>query len=61
MSAFSGQGIYEQWTYQLYNIVYTAFPIMFYALFDSQNTRLELLTNPQLYVIGLRSKLICEC
>ena len=41
VSAFSGQSIYEQWIYQLYNIVFTAIPIMWYALFDFEFTKEE--------------------
>lgn len=33
-SAFSGQVFYEKWIFQIYNIVFTAFPIMMFALFD---------------------------
>ncbi len=38
-SAFSGQVLYESWIYQLYNILYTAVPIMWYALMDLQYTK----------------------
>ena len=41
VSTFSGQSIYEQWIYQLYNIVFTAIPIMWYALFDFEFTKEE--------------------
>ena len=33
-SAFSGQPLYEQFIYQLYNITMTSLPIMWYAVFD---------------------------
>lgn len=33
-SAFSGQPLYEQFIYQLYNITMTSLPIMWYALYD---------------------------
>lgn len=38
-STYSGQVLYESWVYQLFNIVFTALPIMWYALFDSEFTR----------------------
>lgn len=34
LSVFSGQPLYEQWIYQLYNIIFTSIPIMWYAIFD---------------------------
>ena len=33
-SAFSGQPAYEPFIYQMYNIMFTSLPIMYYALFD---------------------------
>ena len=53
LSAFSGQTLYEPWLYQFYNITYTAFPIMFYALFDFEKPKEELLANPEYYKLGI--------
>ena len=36
VSAFSGQTLYESVLYQGYNIVFTAFPIMWFAIFDQE-------------------------
>jgi magnesium-transporting ATPase (P-type) len=55
-SAFGGQPLYDQWLYQLYNILFTAFPIMWYALFDEEFLKEELLSNPKHFKIGLKSK-----
>lgn len=33
-SGFSGQVFYDKWIYQIFNIVFTAVPVMLYALFD---------------------------
>lgn len=33
-SAFSGQPLYEKVIYQLYNITFTSFPVMWLAVFD---------------------------
>jgi len=55
-SAFSGQKLYEAWLYQLYNVAFTAFPIIWYALFDQQYERDRLLSKPGLYRIGLRNE-----
>jgi phospholipid-transporting ATPase len=56
VSAFGGQPFYESWIYQCYNIVFTAFPIMWFALYDSEYSREELISNPKHYTIGLKSK-----
>jgi phospholipid-transporting ATPase len=54
-SAFGGQPLYESWLYQLYNILFTAFPIMWYALFDEQYLKEELLNDPRHFKIGLKN------
>jgi len=54
-SAFGGQPLYESWLYQLYNILFTAFPIMWYALFDEQYLKEELLKEPKHFKIGLKN------
>jgi phospholipid-transporting ATPase len=56
ISAFGGQPLYESWLYQLYNILFTAFPVMWFALFDAEYTRDEFLILPKTYKIGLYSK-----
>ena len=53
VSMFSGQSVYEQWIYQLYNIVFTAIPIMWYALFDYEFTKEEFKSEPGHYYLGL--------
>jgi phospholipid-transporting ATPase len=55
-SVFSGQTLYEAWIYQMYNIVFTAFPIFWFALFDYEHTKEKFLTKPQYYSIGLRNE-----
>lgn len=56
MSLFSGQAIYESYMYQTYNLIFTSWPIMYFALFDYEYTREELLKKPYLYKIGLQNK-----
>jgi phospholipid-transporting ATPase len=34
LSVFCGVILYNNWTYNFYNISFTSFPIMIYALFD---------------------------
>lgn len=31
---FSSANIYDPWIYQLYNVAFTSFPIIIYAIFD---------------------------
>jgi hypothetical protein len=40
----------------MYNIVFTAIPVMWFALFDSQFPKEDLLSEPKHYKIGLLSK-----
>ena len=54
-SAFSGQVIYEPVIYQLYNMAFTAFPIMWFAMFDEEFRKEEFHNNPQLYWVGLKN------
>ncbi len=55
-SVFSGQVFYEMWMYQIFNIVFTAFPIIIFALFDQQYKREVLMTEPKKYRVGLRNE-----
>lgn len=54
-SAFSGQVFYEKWIFQIFNIVFTAFPIMMFALFDQEHTKEQLMDRAKLYKIGLKN------
>jgi len=54
-SFFSGQTIYDPWLYQLYNIAFTVFPIIWFGIYDSERTRTETLNNPR-YYSGLTQK-----
>lgn len=38
-NVFSGQTLYESTIYQLYNMAFTAFPIMWWAIYDMQYTK----------------------
>lgn len=55
-SVFSGQTLYEPWIYQLYNISFTALPIIWYALFDFEHTKEKLLAKPKKYRIGINDE-----
>jgi len=53
-SAFSGQVFYEKWIYQIFNITFTAFPPIIFAIFDQEHSKATLMQLPKLYKIGLR-------
>ena len=71
-SAFSGQVLYDPLIYQLYNMSCTAFPIMWFAVFDFEYEKAPeekegeskkkgdehkyLMSNPHLYKIGIRNE-----
>ena len=52
-NVFSGQTLYENLLYQMYNLIFTAFPIGCYAVMDFQYRKQEFLKRPKLYRIGL--------
>jgi len=52
-SEFSATAIYNLWLYQLYNVMFTALPIMWFAIFDWEHDKAKFLSNPKLYRIGL--------
>mmetsp|Transcript_3580 Transcript_3580/g.7693 ORF Transcript_3580/g.7693 Transcript_3580/m.7693 type:complete len:1191 (-) Transcript_3580:28-3600(-) len=56
MSVFSGQLFYNNWTFQFFNLVYAAFPILIYALFDEEKPASLLMIEPTFYQIGLNHR-----
>lgn len=52
-SLFSGQAIYDNWMYQLYNVIFTFMPICWFAVFDWEASKEKFLEKPKLYKIGL--------
>jgi magnesium-transporting ATPase (P-type) len=56
LNAFSGQTFYDKWLYQLYNVGFTAFPIMIFCIFDQEYLREIFHTRPSLYGIGLNNE-----
>eukprot|EP00347_Sterkiella_histriomuscorum_P005770 403355333 len=57
LNQFSGQGLYEQWIQQVYNIIFTSLPIMWFAIFDQENDRETLLKTSDKYKLGMKGKL----
>jgi len=52
---FSGQPIYEQVLYQLYNVVFTCLPVILFALFDREEDDLNALPeHPRTYTAGIQ-------
>jgi phospholipid-transporting ATPase len=54
---FSSATIYDPWVHQLYNVAFTSFPIMIYAIYDQQYSVTRSLAEPQLYDLGLNNRL----
>jgi phospholipid-transporting ATPase len=57
VSNYSGQPIFDQWLYQFYGIAFTAFAIMWFAVFDYEYPKDVLLNDPKYYVVGLENLL----
>ena len=57
MNTYSGQTLYEQWVYQLFNIVFTALPIFWFCLQDAEFDRKTLNSDPKLYMSGPKNRL----
>ena len=56
-SLFGGQTIYEPFIYQLYNILFAAFPIIWFGIYDRQLSDTLLMNNPKYYTQGIVGKL----
>ena len=52
ISFFSGQPIFNNILYTLYNIAFTAIPIIWFAVFDWEFEKERYLREPRLYKIG---------
>lgn len=56
-NGFSGQTLYEAFMYQMYNILFTSLPIMWYSIFDHQYEKETYLKDPTIYESGIKHKL----
>lgn len=52
LSYYSGSKLYDEVSYQLFNILYTALPIGIYAVLDKSASDVVLLKDPKYYEIG---------
>lgn len=59
-SMFSGQTLYDPYIYQLYNMVFTILPIIWYGVYDLQLTSEELMNNGAYYKQGMANKLFTK-
>ena len=48
-SLFSGQSIYDPWLYQLFNIVFSVLPILWFGIYDSERTTKVSMSNAKFY------------
>jgi phospholipid-transporting ATPase len=55
-SAFSGQTLYEPILYQFYNVAFTAFPIIIFAILDQEHPKESFLSDPRHYICGLTNE-----
>ncbi|NXP09979.1 AT8B3 ATPase, partial [Thinocorus orbignyianus] len=56
-SGFTAQPLYESWFLALYNIFYTAYPVLSVGLLEQDVSAKKSLEFPELYVIGQQDKL----
>ena len=57
ISVFSAQVFYNTWILMLFNFLFSAVPIGFYAIFDREFEKEELVNNPENYKLGLNGQL----
>ena len=58
VSGWSGQTIYDIYLLQVYNVAFTCFPIIIFAVYDQEFTKEELMNRPSLYSKGLRKNVL---
>jgi magnesium-transporting ATPase (P-type) len=56
-SGFSGQPLFLTWAYQAYNIIYTAIPILAFAVFDRDIPMRTLHREPRIYTLSQHGEL----
>ena len=54
-SGFSSQPLYITMLYQIYNIVFTAVPIMWFSVMDFAYEKKVFLDNPNNYQLGIQN------
>eukprot|EP00762_Andalucia_godoyi_P004804 ANDGO_07205.mRNA.1 Phospholipid-transporting ATPase 3 len=56
-NGFSGTSLYERWTLVMFNVVFSAFPILAFGIFDRDVSERAALRFPRLYLQGRDNKL----
>jgi phospholipid-transporting ATPase len=59
-SFFSATPIYNDPLYQCFNLIFTSWPILIFAVFDFEYEKSELLKNPKHYKIGFNNELFAK-
>ena len=59
-SLFSGQSIYDPWLYQLFNIVFSVFPLLWFGIYDTERDRTVAMSNAKFYSSS-NNKLFDNC
>jgi len=59
-SGFQGINIYGDWTMQLFNILFTALPVLIFGVIDLEYDKEVLLHNPQIYKEGITNELFTK-
>ena len=54
---FSGQYIYDPWIYQMFNIIFACFPIVWFGIYDKEVSYDILVSNSRYYTQGIINKL----
>jgi len=54
---FSGQYIYDPWIYQMFNIIFACFPIVWFGIYDKEVSYDILVNNSRYYTQGIINKL----
>ena len=58
LSGYSGQTTYDIYLLQVYNVFFTCFPIIVFAVFDWELPKRELVAKPKMYAEGLRENFL---
>ena len=56
MNFFSGITLYEPYLHQLYNVIYSIFPIFYFSIFDREFESDFLVQNPNYYLQGIKDE-----
>ena len=56
LSLFSGQTLYDPWIYQLFNIVFSSLPIIWFGIYDKELSFNRLEVGKYYYVKGMMGK-----